>query len=140
MSEDARQVAATILQHLQDTWNAGDGIALGEPFAEDVDFVDIRGDHHRGREAVAHGHQAIFDTIYKGSTITYELVSARQLADEVILAHSRALMRAPAGPLAGENRAVQTLVLTRTGGDWRVAAFQNTLVAPPPSARPPGSG
>ena len=63
MAEDAESIAAALLRQLEDAWNAGDGAAFGAPFAEDADFVDIRGDHHRGRAAIAQGHRAIFDTV-----------------------------------------------------------------------------
>ncbi len=48
--------------------NSADGPRFGEPFIGDADFVDIRGERHRGRGAIASGHQAIFDSIYRGST------------------------------------------------------------------------
>jgi hypothetical protein len=50
--------------------------------------------------------------------------------ENVILAHSTAVLRAPSGPLAGENSAVQSLVLVREGDEWKIAGFHNTLVAP----------
>ena len=89
----------------------------------------IRGDHHRTREAIAHGHRAIFDTIYRGSKVRYELAQARRLTDDVILAHNAATLDAPSGPLAGTHQATATLVLVRTPDGWRIAAFHNTLVS-----------
>ena len=131
MSENPEDIARGILARLDDAWNNADGDAFGEPFTEDADFVAIRGDYHRTRNAIARGHQAIFDTIYKGSTINYELLQARALNDGVILAHARGDLNAPVGPLTGEHSSVATLVLVRDGDRWRVAGFHNTLVAPP---------
>ena len=130
MGEQADSVAAGLIGRLQRAWNEADGRAFGEPFTADADFVDIRGEHHRGREAIAAGHQAIFDSIYEGSTTDYELTGAREIADGVILAHSTEVLRAPSGPLAGEHSAVQTLVLVRGVDGWKVAGFHNTLAAP----------
>ncbi len=130
MSENPEDIARGILSRLDDAWNNADGDAFGEPFTEDADFVAIRGDYHRTRNAIARGHQAIFDTIYKGSAIHYELLQARALNDGVILAHARGDLNAPVGPLAGEHSSVATLVLVRDGSQWRVAGFHNTLVAP----------
>jgi uncharacterized protein (TIGR02246 family) len=130
MAEGADSVATELIGRLEQAWNEADGRAFGEPFTADADFVDIRGEHHRGREAIAAGHQAIFDSIYKGSSTDYELTRARELSDDVILAHATGLLRAPSGPLAGEHSAVQTLVLVRGGEGWKIAAFHNTLVAP----------
>ena len=95
-----------------------------------MDEVGVRGEHHRGREAIAAGHQAIFDSIYKGSSTEYKLIQARELSDDVILAHAKGVLRAPSGPLAGEHSAVQSLVLVRGDEEWKIAGFHNTLVAP----------
>jgi uncharacterized protein (TIGR02246 family) len=94
--------------------------------------VDIRGEHHRGREAISAGHQAIFDSIYEDSTVAYKVTGARELPGGVILAHATAVLRAPSGPLAGEHNSVLSLVLVRGGDGWEIAAFHNTLVAPRP--------
>src|ERR687893_2365 len=99
MALDVVNIARPLVAELEAAWNAADGRAFSTPFTEDADFVAIRGDYHRTREAIAHGHQAIFDTIYKGSTVRYELLHARMLADEVIIAHAQSFLQAPAGPL-----------------------------------------
>ena len=91
-------------------------------------FVDIRGVAHDGADGIASDHQDIFDTFYKGSTVRYEAETARPLSDDIILARGRATLEAPSGPLAGTHDAVNTIVLVRTAGDWRAAAFHNTLV------------
>ena len=130
MAAGAEDVANELIGRLEQAWNEADGRAFGEPFTADADFVDIRGEHHRGQEAIAAGHQAIFDSIYKGSSANYKLVQARELSDDVILAHATGVLRTPSGPLAGEQSAVQSLVLVRGGDGWKIASFHNTLVAP----------
>ena len=130
MDERADSVATELIGRLESAWNEADGRAFSEPFTADADFVDIRGDHHRSREAIAAGHQTIFDSVYKGSTADYELIGARELSDDVILAHSTGVLRAPSGPLAGEHSSVQSLVLVRGSDGWKIAGFHNTLVAP----------
>jgi uncharacterized protein (TIGR02246 family) len=130
LAEGAGSVAKELIGRLERAWNEGDGWAFAESFAPDADFVDIRGEHHRGQEAIAAGHQAIFDSVYKGSTTDYELTGARELSDGVILAHATADLSAPSGPMAGEHSSVLSLVLVRGGAGWKIAAFHNTLVAP----------
>ena len=130
MEAAAEEIGRGVIRRLQDAWNAGDGAAFGEPFADDADFVDIRGIHHRGREAIVEGHRGIFATIYRGSRVAYELEQARALGEDVVLAHSQGTLfaLASAGPMAGEHRAMQSLVLVRRGGAWEIAGFHNTLV------------
>jgi len=125
---DPRTTAETLIKRLQDAWNAADGATFGAPFAPDADFVTIRGELHSG-EAIAAGHQQIFDTIYAGSTVQYTVLEARELDDRVILAHVRGHLSVPAGPMAGEAEAVASVILVRDGDDHQIAAFHNTLVA-----------
>jgi uncharacterized protein (TIGR02246 family) len=126
MDDEARQVAEAVLQRLEQAWNAADGAVFAAPFTEDADFVDIRGDHHRTRDAIGHGHQQIMDTLYRGSRVRYALAQARRLAEDVILAHSSGTLDVPGGPMAGTHRATASLVLVPADGAWRIAAFHNT--------------
>src|SRR5918992_5088589 len=126
MAASAENVANELIGRLEQAWNEADGRAFGEPFSADADFVDIRGEHHRGQEAIAAGHQAILHSIYEGSTVGYELTDARELTDGVILAHSTGALRVPSGPLAGDHGAVQSLILVRGDNGWEIAAFHNT--------------
>jgi uncharacterized protein (TIGR02246 family) len=122
------QIVADVVNELEKAWNAGDGAAFARPFAEDADFVNIRGEHHRTREAIAQGHQAIFHSIYKGSVVRLQVAGVRTLAPAVLLAHVKSTLKVPTGPLAGEHAALFSIVLVRDQDDWRIAAFHNTLV------------
>jgi uncharacterized protein (TIGR02246 family) len=117
-----------IMQRLEHAWNSADGAAFGEPFSPSADFVAIRGDLHTGRDAIAVGHQQILDTIYAGSTIGYQLLQTRQLEDRVVLAHVRAALSAPTGPLAGEHASTITAVLVKHDHEWEITAFHSTLI------------
>ena len=127
-SSDVAAIAQTIMQRLETAWNRADGAAFGEPFSADADFVAIRGDLHTGREAIAAGHQQIFDTIYAGSTARYEVLQARELDEQVIVAHIRGTIDAPGGPLAGQHACTITVVLLRHDDEYEITAFHNTLV------------
>ena len=126
--ETGDQIVANIVNELERAWNAADGVAFARPFAEDADFVNIRGEHHRTREAIAKGHQAIFNTVYKGSVVRLHVAAVRTLAPAVLLAHVKSTLKVPAGPLAGEHAALFSFVLVRDQDNWPIAAFHNTLV------------
>jgi uncharacterized protein (TIGR02246 family) len=117
-----------IVRRLESAWNAADGDAFAAPFAADADFVNIRAEHHRGRQAIAAGHTAIFRGIYAGSTNQCTLESARLLRPDVALARVLATLDCPSGPLAGRHQARFTMVLTKGPSGWEIASFQNTLV------------
>jgi uncharacterized protein (TIGR02246 family) len=90
--------------------------------------VNIRGEHFRTRDDIAKGHQNIFNTIYKGSVVRYQVTGVRAIAPGVLLAHVKTTLKAPTGPLAGEHNSLFTVVLVQRQDDWRIAAFHNTLV------------
>ena len=124
-----RAALENIVRRLEAAWNTMDGAAFAAPFANDADFVNIRGEHHQGRPAIAAGHAAIFRTIYAGSHVHFTVESAQLLRPEVALLHVRSVLDAPQGPLAGQHRACFSLALTKELGRWEIAAFQNTLEA-----------
>jgi uncharacterized protein (TIGR02246 family) len=122
-----RAALESIVAQLEAGWNAMDGPAFAAPFAADADFVNIRGEHFRGRPAIAAGHAGIFQTIYAGSTNRYTVEGARLLRPDVALVRVHALLDAPHGPLAGRHGARFSLVLTKEASGWEIAALHNTL-------------
>ncbi len=135
MTDDLPQADTAALERIvrlmEAAWNAGDGEAFAAPFAADADFVNIRAEHFRGRPAIAAGHAAIFRTIYAGSTNQLKVESTRLLRPGVALVRVLATLDSPQGPLAGRHRARFTMVVTKERGGWEIAAFHNTLEAPP---------
>src|SRR5690349_1916071 len=113
----ATDIATGVLGRLETAWNAADGAAFGAAYRPDASFVTVQGLHIEGAEAIGAGHAGIFATIYAGSVNTMELVSARAVADGVVLAVSHHTLRVPAGPLAGTHEAMSTSVLVRDPDD-----------------------
>jgi uncharacterized protein (TIGR02246 family) len=135
LTTDPTAIAAGLFARLETAWNDGDGHAFGRPFADVTDFVDIRGVHHHGDgEAMGRGHQHIFDTIYKGSTIRYQVISAREVVPGCIVATVSATLDAPSGPMPGTNQSRITAVVVPQGDGWAITAFHNTLVLQAPGA------
>jgi uncharacterized protein (TIGR02246 family) len=127
-TDELGRVVDELLDGFARGWNAGDAEAFAGHLHEDVEFVDVLGRHHRGRAAVERELRQNFATIHAGSRVRFERLAARRLGQDLVLAHSSAEMHVPAGPLAGDNRATQTLVLDPAAGVWRVRAFHNTVV------------
>ena len=126
-----RAAAERIVNQLEHAWNGMDGVAFAAPFAQDADFVNIRGEHQRGRDTIAAGHTGIFRSIYAGSTVRIVVESARLLHPDLALVHAASVLDVPQGPLAGSLRARFSMVLTKGAGGWEIAAFHNTMEPPP---------
>ena len=128
---DPVAVATLRFEQMERAWNQADGAAFGTVFADEMDFVDIRGTHHQGDGAsIGRGHQEIFDSIYAGSTVRYDLDVARIVTPGCIVAVATSTLEAPIGPLQGVNNSRITAVIVERDGRWEVAAFHNTLVRP----------
>jgi len=127
MSDNPSDVATAIAKALEAAWNAADAQAFGEQLADYVDFVDIRGDYHRGKQTVVYGHAALFDSLFKGSTNRYDVLSARFLAPGLLSAQASATLNCPAGPMSGENHSTLTFVAREEDGAWKIEVFHNTL-------------
>lgn len=129
MSDDRRQMVSTIVSELEEAWNNADGDAFARPFEDAADFVNIRGEHIQSRDAIGRGDQGIFNSICEVSAVRYELGAVRVLAPTVMVAQVKSTLQAPRGPLAGEHRALFSMVLVQANQDGRIASFHNTLVA-----------
>jgi uncharacterized protein (TIGR02246 family) len=126
---EAIAIATPIFEHMEAAWNAADGAASGEVFADATEFVNIRGEHFRGDGVmIGQAHQVIFDSIYSGSTMHYDVDVAREIVAGCIVAVVTSTLDAPTGPLQGVHQSRITAVITETRGRWSITAFQNTLV------------
>lgn len=95
------EAVRALASRLGAAWAAGDGDAFAAAFAEDADFIDIRGGHHAGRAAIARTHASIFATVYRGSTATYEVAGTRDLGPGCVLGRLAATVMQSRGVSAG---------------------------------------
>ena len=113
-----------LVARLESAWNEADATAFAAEFSRCG--LRQRRASTLGRDSIARGHAAIWQTIYAGSTIQYSVSRLRQLAPGVLLAHLDARLRVPSGPLAGDIDALPSLVLVLAGGAWHIESFHNT--------------
>lgn len=126
-----RQAILELGQALQDAWNRGDAAGYAALFTEDADLVAWTGAYARGRQTIEDAHRKLFAGPLAGSKMV--LVndgpgaappeSVRFLRPDVAVMVTSGAVTSPARP---DHESVQTFVLTRDGGHWRVAAFHNT--------------
>jgi uncharacterized protein (TIGR02246 family) len=117
------------VRQMEAGWNAKSGAQFAKPFAEDADYVVINGSYIKGREAIAEGHQRIFDTFYKESTLSLSVKQVRMLRPDVAVVHVTGTNKTPRGAETHTSEAIITLLMTKESGAWKIAAFQNTEVA-----------
>ena len=116
------------VKQLETGWNTKSGALFAKPFAEDADYVIINGMYIKGRKVIETGHQQIFDTIYKDTTVTLNVKQIRFLRPDVAVVHVEAHRKGPTKELTQD--AFLTFVMTKEKEGWTIAAFQNTGIAP----------
>lgn len=126
-SANERALAA-LFQQMIDGWNQGDGQAYAAPFTEDADYVIVDGQHVRGREVIASGHQYILRTVFKGSQMQGRVKDIRFLSPDVALLHAEGVLQMPglAGIAAAQPSSMMTIVAIRQSDKWSFTALQNT--------------
>ncbi len=105
-------------------WNTKSGSDYAQAFAEDADFVVITGAYVKGRAEIEKGHQQIFDTIFKDTTVSLNIKQIRFLRPDVAVVHATGRRDGPTNDL--KQGAIITMVMTKEKQGWKIAAFQNT--------------
>ncbi|MFS8103208.1 SgcJ/EcaC family oxidoreductase [Lentzea alba] len=108
-------------RRMEQGWANGDGEAFASAFAQDVDFVTVRGAELFGRRAVALGHGQLFAGPYQDTKLTAEISLIRPLADGISLVHVTSSI-APVGITTHAQA-----VVVRRAGVWEIAAFHNMI-------------
>jgi uncharacterized protein (TIGR02246 family) len=109
-----------------------DAKAYAALFTEDRDVVNVVGWWWKGRAEVERKLTEAFWFVFRDSRLTITDVNTRFLRPDVAVAHARWTMtgaRTPAG-IPEPREGIQTLVFTKQGGRWLIAAFQNTHSVP----------
>ena len=129
-SKDEALIRAGVKQ-METGWNTKSGADFAKPFAEDADYVVINGMQLKSREAIAKGHQGIFDSVYKNSTLECTVLRIRFLRPDVAVVHVSSLLKVSENNQTRTGNAIITMVMTKTGDRWEIQAFQNTGVQMP---------
>jgi uncharacterized protein (TIGR02246 family) len=127
----------TLVDGLVAGWNAQDGTAFARQFAADADFTNVMGLHAHGREVIARGHDEIFATMFKGTTLTATIEQIRFLRPDVAVASVVLALRQRDGtPWGAFPRSLASLVAVRDGESWSIAVFRNMVPFERPAAGP----
>jgi uncharacterized protein (TIGR02246 family) len=127
-SKDDEAAIVQNVKQMEEGWNKKSAALFAKPFADDADYVIINGIHIKGKETIEAGHQQIFETVFKDSTITMSAKQIRFLRPDVAVVHISCHNQIEPGE---KGRAVDTtisLVVVKEKGEWKIAGFQNTAI------------
>jgi uncharacterized protein (TIGR02246 family) len=140
IAADDRAEIASLARRMTAAWNRGDGEVYAALFTDDSDYIAFDGTHLRGRTANARHHQALYDTVLRGSRLVFEGdPGIRFLAPDVAVMHAMGSVLLPwQDAVTARRRSNQTYVVVQRPEGWRIAAFHNTRYRP--TALPAGFG
>jgi uncharacterized protein (TIGR02246 family) len=116
-----------LLQQVLDAWERGDGRALAAAFVDDGDVIIFDGSHLHGGPQIAAVMQHLFDTALKGTRCLAQVKALRFVTPEVALMQTLGGVVFPGETVVPAERcSIQTFVVVRIPGTWRVASLQNT--------------
>lgn len=138
-ADNANLEIESLIQRLEDAWNAGNAAAWVQDCLDDADFINIRGEVLPGRHGSETRHAAMFADPFRGSRIRISIRRVQHLTSESAIVETDCrLVNAPGMP-AGIQPTEPGVLLTRLkqvsvrldGRRW-IAASQNTAVIPGP--------
>lgn len=128
-------------QHQAAAWNAHNIDATAELFTPDADVVNVLGWHWRSRAELKQKLGHAFNSVFARSRMTIGTVSVEFLKPDIAVAHVRWTMEGALSPTGSASnipeQGIQTQVLVKRGGRWRIAHFQNTNSIPERPFLPP---
>lgn len=126
-----------IVEEENETWNRGDAVGYSRHFASDGVFTNIRGERFVGYEAFLRQHDAIFNGIFRGSTLRQDIVSVHFLNPDVATIETLTavgdFVQLPPGATPDSEGRLRTRllqVLHRQEGEWKIVFYHNVDVKP----------
>ena len=119
-----------------ETWNRHDMSTFASLFTEDSDYVTPGGEWLRGRDEIEQDLMKVHATVFRESQLMITGVWVKFLRPDIAVAHVTGELNGLLGrdgqKLPRVVRGIMTWMLTQDDGIWRIAAFQNTTIEPPP--------
>jgi len=131
-----------VVSAFANSWEHHDMDAMHALDAEDVEWVNVTGNHWRGKANVRRGHTNFFRTFEnEKANLKVDQVLIRLIAPSVAIAVTTMRfsgdgehpnrMYSPLGTvMAAEVKTRGSFVLVKRGKSWKIAQFQNTIVDP----------
>jgi uncharacterized protein (TIGR02246 family) len=134
-SAPADEAEIRAVQQQQATaWNAHDIDAYAALFTEDAHVINVLGWRWKSRAELEAKLGPGFASVFAHSRLAIGDVDMRFFAPDIAVAHVRWTMTGAASPTGAAadipQQGIQTLVMTKRDGAWRIAEFQNTHAVP----------
>jgi uncharacterized protein (TIGR02246 family) len=131
LDTDDESAVRAVVSEFANTWNRHDMKAMHELNTQDVEWINVTGNHWRGDAAVYKGHDTIHRTIFANTVMSVEGALVRAIAPGVAVAVATMMFGPVMTPSGEELRELKTrgsFILVKRDSVWKIAHFQNTSV------------
>jgi len=139
-----QQAVAALVGEVEQAWNSHDMSRFAACFAEDADFVNVRGWWWRGREEIERNHALFHETIFSDSRTELNCASTKEVGPDAVVAHVRWRMTGHeiGGPQeTSEPRSgIWSWVIRDRDGRLEIVSSHNTDTMGVPPAHPLAGG
>jgi uncharacterized protein (TIGR02246 family) len=122
MQDDA--VIRQLVRDCANAWNKQDGVAFGQPLAEDADYRTIWGIRLHGRAIIS---QMIFDAPCRGVRLETQIEGIRFIRPDVAYIEATSKLHNATIPF---EKVVSAIVAVKANGEWRIVTFHNAGALP----------
>jgi uncharacterized protein (TIGR02246 family) len=133
LPQDERGIRALQEQQAK-AWNAHDIGAYANLFMPEAHVVNVLGWHWTSRAELKQKLGKAFGSVFAKSRMTIGEVTVEFLKPDIAVAHVRWTMSGALSPAGPESKppeqGIQTQVLVKHGGVWKIADVQNTNSIP----------
>jgi uncharacterized protein (TIGR02246 family) len=138
------QGIAALVGEVEQAWNTHDMSSFAACFAEDADFVNVRGWWWRGHDEIERNHALFHETIFSDSSMDLELAAVREVGSSVAVTHVkwRMLGHEVGGPeqTSEPRTGIWSWVIRDRNGRLEIVSSHNTDTMEVPATHPFAGG
>ena len=130
-STEDESTVRSIVAEFASAWNRHDMKTMHDLDTGDVEWINVTGNHWRGKAAVYKGHDTIHRTIFAKTRMSVEQTAIRPIAANVAVAVATMTFGpviTPTGQELAEIKTRGSFTMAKREGIWKIAHFQNTIV------------
>lgn len=130
---DDEQAVRKLIDSFQQYWNQHDMEGFASLFAEDADFVNVRGTRWVGRSAIKDAHAQSHSRQFKNSLLTINETTLRFLNPDIAVTRSLWQLvgyTTPTGEVGEPRKGILTNVVVNQNNKWEIVVAQNTDIVP----------
>lgn len=109
-------------------WNAGDGVALSKPFAQDADLINAMGLYGHGREVIARAYSELLSTVFRATRLRSTIDAIRFVRPDVALVDVVFHLEGAAGGRPDiPARSMAGVVAVKNCAGWEILSFRSMV-------------